>query len=60
MVLPVQEKQLWMGPNVVGVGRNEEGQIADQPYSFAVRVRLQSVCLQEHQELRKARQADLI
>ena len=46
-VLLIQEKELRVGPHVTGIGRDEEGQVADQAYALAVRVLLQAVGLTE-------------
>src|SRR5439155_5495875 len=58
--LLVQQKQLRISPNVARVGRDEEGQVADQAQTLAVGVRLEPLALAEQQELREAHLADLI
>ena len=56
----VQQEQFRVGPDVAGVGRNKEGQIADQPHTPCAGILFQTSGLPEQQELRQANLIDLI
>src|ERR1700681_3170577 len=58
--LLVQQKQLRVGPDVARIGRDEEGQVADQAQALAEGACLEPLALAGHQELREAHLPDLI
>ena len=56
----VQQEQLRIRPHVARIGRNKEGQVADQPHTPGRGHTLSDRCLPEQQELRETNLVDLV